>query len=970
LLIVLIGLGAILAAWFAVRAVEHRRFEDELSRARSEFAERRFGAARARLTRLAGRWPGQGEVELLLGACEKIRGNSDAAMAAWGRVPAGTPQAHVAMLSRARLAMEIGRYRLTETCLDRLKDEKSEVTDEARRLLGWLYLITGRHDEHRNHIREDLERAPDPTPLLRTLWSTDFDHYPLESISQTLAKANQTAPDDDRVWLGLANMEIRRGRFEEAGEWLARCERAQPDDPAVLRARLEWAEAAGRPDEVARVASRLPASELTPGRMLRLRAWLASLSGDRRAERSILGRLVALEPSHAAVHERLADLALQEGQADQIAAIRHRKAAAASALTHYKLLMEMSDLPPRALELARSAEACGRWIDARAWWRLAARRDPSVASEADAALARLAAAEPAPESDARTLADVLGPIRPPREPEKNAVAHHLTIPRFTNEAEVRGLNFTFDHGPTDRRQMPESMSGGVAFLDFDGDGWLDVYAVQGGPFPPPAGRPPFGDRLFRNRGDGHFVDATASSGLSAFPGGYGQGVAVGDYDNDGRPDIFVTRWRSYALYHNLGGGRFEDITARAGLGGDRDWPTSAALADLDNDGDLDLYVCHYLVWDEAKPTLCGKVGAPETVHSYCDPRNFAARPDHVFRNDGGRFVDVTAEAGTVDHDGRGLGVVAADLDGDDRVDLFVANDTTANFFFHNRGEFRFEEKGEESGLSAGSSGGYLAGMGVACGDLDGDGRIDLVVTNFFGESTTFYHNHGGGLFSDRGTAAGLAAATRVMLGFGLAALDANNDGALDLVQANGHIDDYRPKLPFMMPAQLILSDGAGGFVDVAGRAGPPWQVPRVARGLAIGDIDNDGRVDVLLVAQQAPLALLRNEPGPATGHSLTLALEGVASNRDAVGAKLTVTTAGRTQVATRFGGGSYLSASDPRLHFGLGAATKVERVEVTWPSGRRDTYEGLAADAGYRLREGDPTPRLLPGFPGVGQKKR
>ncbi len=203
------------------------------------------------------------------------------------------------------------------------------------------------------------------------------------------------------------------------------------------------------------------------------------------------------------------------------------------------------------------------------------------------------------------------------------------------------------------------------------------------------------------------------------------------------------------MYHNRGGGRYEEVTGRAGLGGDRDWPTSAAWADLDNDGDLDLYVCHYIEWDAANPTLCGKIGRPETEHSYCNPRTFPALADHVFRNDGGRFVDVTKEAGIVDRDGRGLGVVAADLDDDGKVDLFVANDTTANNFWHNRGGFRFEEKGEESGLAASATGGYLAGMGVACGDLDGDGRIDLAVTNFFGESTTLYHNHGNGIFSDR-----------------------------------------------------------------------------------------------------------------------------------------------------------------------------------------------------------------------------
>ena len=253
-------------------------------------------------------------------------------------------------------------------------------------------------------------------------------------------------------------------------------------------------------------------------------------------------------------------------------------------------------------------------------------------------------------------------------------------------------------------------------------------------------------------------------------------------------------------------------------------------------------------------------------------------------------------------------------------------------------------------------------MGIACGDLDGDGRLDLAVTNFFNEATTLYHNHGGGLFSDRSAAAGLTAATRQFLGFGLAALDANNDGRLDLVQANGHVSDFSPSFPYEMRAQLLLGDASGHFRDVSEQAGPPWQVLRLGRGLAVGDIDNDGRMDVLIVGQGAPLALFHNQPAPAAGHFLTLALEGVASNRDGVGAKVTVTAGGRSQVAVRFGGGSYLSASDPRLHFGLGAARRADRVEVRWPSGRRDTYEGLAADAGYRLREGAPAPAPLAGF--------
>ncbi len=313
--------------------------------------------------------------------------------------------------------------------------------------------------------------------------------------------------------------------------------------------------------------------------------------------------------------------------------------------------------------------------------------------------------------------------------------------------------------------------------------------------------PQAGDRLFHNRGDGTFEDVTDRSGIGRFPRGHGHGVTVGDVDGDGHPDVFVTRWRSYALYRNRGDGTFEDVTDAWGLGGRRDWPTSAALADLDGDGDLDLYVCHYAAWDLANPRICRD---PKTqAYLNCNPLLAEALPDHLFRNDGGRFVDVTAESGIVDRNGRGLGVVAADLDADGRVDLFVANDSSANFLFRNLGGMRFEETAHAAGVAGNASGNYQAGMGAAAGDLDGDGLIDLAVTNFYGESTTYYRNLGGGVFVDATAASGLAVASRRLLGFGVAFLDANDDGRLDLASANGHVNDLRPNYPYLMPAQLL-----------------------------------------------------------------------------------------------------------------------------------------------------------------------
>jgi tetratricopeptide (TPR) repeat protein len=960
LIVLALSVGLALATWFAAREVSARQLQSELRAAQRDFVARHLSDAKKRLATLAKRWPGRGDVEYWLGACEMAAGQNDAALATWGRVPDAANEAQLAALSRGRLALETGHYRIAETSLERAIRSGNDMSQEARRLLSTLHWMTGRRDLYRAFLHREVERLRHASESLRTLWSLDFDPYPIDGFTIALDRARQAAPDDDRVWLALADLAIRAGRFDEADRWLTQCERARPDDGAIWRARLAWAQAAAKPDEVMRSAAHLPASSLPHPRVLELRAWLAAERGDRQAERAALESMLALEPADAVAVERLADLAAQDGEKERVAELRRRKTDIENARESYRQLINRPDLAPLAPELARWAETIGRRFDAKAWWRIAVERDQSLESEAASALARLAKAVPPPITSGESLAGLLGPRNLPAR-SKALLPGDLSIPTFADEAASRYLNFTFNNGLTDLHQMPETMSGGVGVLDFDGDGWLDVYAIQGGKFPPPAGSLRFNDRLFRNRGDGRFEDVTASSGLAALPGGYGHGIAVGDYDNDGRPDIFITRWRSYSLYHNLRGGHFDDVTARAGLGGDRDWPTSAAWADLDNDGDLDLYVCHYVKWDTVNPPLCDYPGNPERGHTYCDPRGFPAMPDRLFRNDGGRFVDVTDQAGIVDRDGRGLGVVAADFDDDGKIDLFVANDTTANYFFRNQGGLRFAEEGLESGLATSAGGGFLAGMGVACGDFDGDGRIDLAVTNFINQSTTLYHNHGGGVFSDRSAEAGLAASTRMVLGFGLAALDANNDGWLDLVQANGHVGDYRPAIPYAMRAQLFLGDGRARLIDVSDRAGPAWQPLRLGRGLAIGDFDNDGQTDVLIVGENSSLAFLHNQSA-ASNHWLILALEGTASNRDAVGARVAVTTAGRTLVAARFGGGSYLSASDRRLHFGLGSVRSVDRVEVAWPSGRRDTYQTLAADGGYSLREGDSAPKPLAGF--------
>jgi tetratricopeptide (TPR) repeat protein len=836
----------------------------------------------------------------------------------------------------------------------------------AVKKLAEVYWLEGRLDEVRA-LAEELWREADrqgshreAQAMLQFHLALGLNPLPVDRIRSALDRAIERAPQDDRVWLGRGYLALRDGRLDEAQSWFDACRRRRPDDPVVWRARLEWAMAADRVDEAREVLPHLRADAFGPARLHEIKAWFASRRGDAGAERRALEQAIATDPGGVGVLERLAELAAREGRAPDVARLRRRKAELDEALHRYRTMFREDDPRGSTAGMARLAETLGRRFEALGLWTVVRELAPDDA-EARAAIARLGRAEPAPAHAGRTLAEVLAgeissatePI--PRRSTAATTASRRFVPLFRDDAGAAGLRFTFDNGATETKQLPEASSGGVGLLDYDGDGRLDVYLVQGGPFPTAATRRPMGDRLFRNRGNGTFQDVTRASRLAAFPGGYGHGVAVGDYDNDGRPDVFVTRWRSYALYHNRGDGTFEDATAAAGLGGDRDWPTSSAFADLDGDGDLDLYVCHYLEWDAQKPEVCR---SPSTGRvNPCDPLRFAARPDHLFRNDGGRFVDVTGEAGIVDRDGRGLGVVAADFDEDGRVDLFVANDGTANFLFLNRGGMKFEEAGHESGVAAAGGGGYRAGMGIARGDFDGDGRPDLAVTNFFGESTTFYQNLGGGLYTDRTAAIGLDAPSRFRLGFGIAFLDADADGRLDLLTVNGHIADDRPEIPYAMPAQLMLGGADGRLTDVSAGAGPPFQVPRLGRGLAVGDLDDDGRVDAIVMGHEGPVAYFHNA-GPG-GHSITVQLEGTASNRDAVGARVAVEAGGRRQVADRFGGGSYQSAGDPRLHFGLGTAIQVDLIEIAWPSGRVDRFRTLAADTGYLIREGDATPRPL-----------
>ena len=936
-------------AFRIARQREDLRLREVFGEAERAMAAGRYYSALERLNDVASRRPHWGEVYYQIGLCEKARGKVVPAIAAWEKVLADSPFAGLAAVGRARAEMARGRLAEAETIVAGVVHRSGVHTEEARRVLLMILKFEGRIGDARRRIRSFIDE-PGTTQdqlveILRDLWRLDHDPYPVSMVRTYLEELGRDAPEEDRVWLGRAWLDTRSGRFEEADRWLSACEKRRADDPAVCRARLNWALATNRSEMARACLSRVVIEpndqEESEAEALSLRAWFSAHGDDRVAERLAIEARLKRVPGDLPALDRLAELYVAENRLDEAATLRRRKDLLDAARASYAEKLGSSYPANQSHEIAALAEKLGMAFEASVWWRLSGR--PPATPVAASARAK------------RTLADLLSDLpafstRVATEPTKTA-----PIVWFDDEAAKAGLTFEFDQGVSVQRQLPETMSGGVGLIDYDGDGWLDVYAVQGGSFPPDPGlKPPGGgDRLFRNKGDGTFEDVSERSGIAAMPRGYGHGVSVGDVDNDGHADLFITRWRSYALYRNKGNGTFEDVTTRYGLDGGRDWPTSSAFADFDGDGDLDLYVCHYLDWDAAHPRLCAD--AARGLNFYCTPADFTPMSDHVFRNEGGRFVDVTAEAGMAGREGRGLGVLAADLDDDGRVEIFVANDMSANFLFHNLGGFKFAEEGHLRGLATSGEGGNLAGMGIACGDLDGDGRPDIVVTNFFGESSTFHHNLGGGLFADHTAMIGLAAPTRDLLGFGVAMLDADNDGRLDLLSANGHVNNGRPKFPWKMPAQLLVNEPTGRMANQGAKYGSAFEAEHLGRGLAVGDLDNDGLVDALIVAQGEPLVYLHNRADRASGHFLTIGLEGTRSNRDGVGARVKVRAGGREQQAQRFGGGSYLSAGTPRLHFGLGAASRVEAVEVRWPSGQVDRFENLAGDAGYLLKEGSRT---------------
>jgi hypothetical protein len=527
--------------------------------------------------------------------------------------------------------------------------------------------------------------------------------------------------------------------------------------------------------------------------------------------------------------------------------------------------------------------------------------------------------------------------------------------QFEDRQRSSGIGFVLDNGTTPDKTVIEAVLGGVALLDFDNDGRLDVFFTNGARIPGLAKDDPrFWNRLYRNQGDRTFRDVTGRAGVRGE--GYSMGAAAADFDNDGWTDLYVTGVNRSVLYHNEQGRTFADVTERAGVagvgaGGRKLWSVGAAWLDYDNDGDLDLFVANYLDWTPANNRVCGVEGK----RLNCSPTYYEGLPNILYRNEGaGKFTDVSVSTGVAAHVGRGMSVAVADADGDGLMDVFVANDQLRNFLFRNIGGRTVIEAGVEAGVAYTEDGVPVSGMGADFRDLDHDGRPDVFLTALSGDRFPLYLNTAEGYFSPATHRAGLGFATVMMSGWGTGAFDFDNDGHKDLFTANSHVSeniDYYSHHRYRQPNALFRGAAGGRFRDVTAEAGAAMQRPRAHRGCAFGDLDDDGRVDVVVSVIGEPAEVLYNVTAGG-GHWIELRLEGTRSNRDGIGASIKLTgESGRAQynhVTTAVG---YASASDKQVHFGLGADRIVREIEIRWPSGTRQVLSNLPADQVLKVRE-------------------
>ena len=939
----------------------------------------------------------------------QLRGDIEGAKQIVDRILRQVPHHAESNLLRCDLALQEGDYNFALDCLARIGDRPAATAARARFREGLVFLQLGRaaeaearflkscsldptaHDAE-SKLRElyMLElRREDFRALLRSRratrpWSLadllDFivvGHVPrflAGNWNERIEALTRIDPDDIQSQLALAIYHAAMGRHQDSAEVARSLLEKTPHHPMATAILAEGLIELGKVEEAESLLEQVPAEIRTHPWILRSQGRAAFVSGQYQLAAEKLRDSLRLEPGNPSVIYQLG-LCLERVGATTEAAVRVRSGSElGSVVDRAQQILKQSQLDrdPRettklVLDLAELLAECDLWEDAQYCCEFVLRYDPrnGKATELHArTLPKLLE-----RGDSTRLTSTTCPVHK-SERDTASQSHRAPLPiavrsaspLFEEVSSKLGLSFEYFTGQTGNKYLIETLGGGVAAFDYDGDGWPDLYFPQGSRFPPDSQDLTHRDLLARNARGEAFVDVTEAAGLGDL--NFSIGCAAGDWDNDGFADLLVANYGRNRAYHNNGDGTLSDVSQELGLDA-QGMNTSLALADLDQDGDLDLYVVNYLASIDVCRDRRGEVFA-------CHPSMFQAEQDLLFENQGnGRFLDVTAESGVKAPDGKGLGIVVADLDNDTWPDIYIANDSTPNFLFRNLGRrvsgeakssLRFEECALASGAAVSRNGQARAGMGIACADFDGNGFLDLYVTNYYLEANALFLNQGRMTFVDSVRPASLVADTTPLLGFGTQALDADLDGHLDLFVANGHVDDYRrqdPNVMWKMPPKLYLGSGNLEFEDVSSSAGAYFQGEYLGRGVMRLDWNRDGRPDLVVVHQNERAVMLENATATAF-HRVVLALVGTSSNRDGLNTRFWVTTGPDRRMQEVTGGDGYLASNERRQVIGLGERATIDKLEILWPSGRQDLYSSLPANSHILIIEGrEPTIRPL-----------
>ncbi len=949
-------LGLSVYAWWFLGAASTPRVQDSLAAIRAAAESGRLPEAGARINRWIEANPKDGQAKLLSGLILATQGRTDDAIKALEAIPETDPMRGQAIGAIGEIAFRGRRARRAELACREAAARDPNAAEPRQRLIHLLSLQL-RHGEARDVLWELFRASREPRILSSLIHNLSFHESDARGFTSEIDEFLAGTPNDPylRRVKGLALM--MRSQPADALPHLEAAAEALSNDPVGRFALAECLLALGRFQGDESILGPRPEQPADAARWLVFRGRLQEALGRPDDALKSLRDAVAANPRDREAHYRLGQFLNRTGQSEAgRSQLDRAKELQASYREFEKELDTILRKGPKAdhgfESLGKLCRDAGLFSEARAWYELAASADPSSET------ARLALAElpdgiqPLPVALSRPVVRQGSTAEPLPVASAPKPAKDSAVLRFEDVSSRAGISYQYDCAARGDLYLGDTMGGGVGLIDYDRDGWLDIYFVNGCPLPYDPKAPPGKNRLYRNRRDGTFEDVTARAGASGQ--GYGMGCAVGDYDDDGHDDLFVTGLGRTVLYRNRGDGTFEDVTAKAGVGSDR-WTTAAGFADLDNDGDLDLMVVTYVNADPSNVPDCrDATGRP----LHCSPARFDGQPDLLFRNDGnGKFTDISRESGIdAAPDGRGLGMAILDLNGDGKLDIFVANDLSPDFLFLNQGGLKFEESGMSSGVALNGSGKATSSMGVVADDLNGDGLPDLFITNFLNEPDSLFRNLGNGLFVDATLGANLQAVGLIGTGFGVAAPDFNNDRHPDLFMKNGHADD-QPWIntPMAQPPQAFLGKPEGRFEAVPESASPYLSRRVVGRGLAAGDLDNDGRLDLVIVHRDVPAVVLRNTtPG---GKWIGLHLHGKRSGSIPYGAIVTCVADGRSQVRVLAAGTSYLSVHDPRIWFGLGTTTLVDSIKVRWPSGLEQTFRDLPAGTIFDLTEGEEKPK-------------